>query len=137
MPTRGLKLDINDGEGNKISITIRGKLNRDKIFQILDFVELLNGDSTSTENRSITDLSKFEKLQRVIERKFPIGGFTSQELMIAYEDTLDEPIGLSTVSTYLYRLVEKKMLTRAGSSAGRKYKLVRSQRIDKSTFIRP
>lgn len=137
VPTRKLKLDINDGEGNKISITITGNINRDKILQVLDFVELLNGNSFLTEKRSLADLSKFEKLQLVIERKFPIGWFTSQELMIAYEDVLDEPIGLSTVSTYLYRLVEKNMLVRAGSLAERKYKLVRSRRLDKRTFIPP
>lgn len=136
MPTRKLKLDINDGEGNKISITITGKLNRDKILQVLDFVELLSGNSTSAEKMSIPDLSKFEKLQLIIKRKFPIGWFTSQELMIAYEDVLDEPIGLSTVSTYLYRLVEKKILIRAGSLAERKYKLVRTQ-LNKRTFIQP
>ena len=135
VPTRKLKLDINDGEGNKISITITGKLNRDKILQVLDFVELLNGSSTSTEKRFIADLSKFEKLQLIIERKFPIGWFTSQELMIAYEDVLDEPIGLSTVSTYLYRLAEKRILVRAGSLAERKYKLARSQRPGKRTFV--
>lgn len=137
MPTRKMKVDINDEEGNKISITITGALNRDKIFQIMDFAELLNGNPTSTDDRSFTDFSKFEKLQLIINRKFPLGWFTSQELMIAYEDTLNEPIGLSTVSTYLSRLAEKKLLTRVGSSTERKYKLVRNKKLDKRTYIQP
>lgn len=137
MPTRKLKLDVSDEEGNKISITITGELDRNKVLQVLDFVELLNVGSLPNEKRSVVDLSKFERLQLVIKRKFPIGWFTSQELMIAYEDTLNEPIGLSTVSTYLHRLVNKEVLMRAGSSAERKYKLLRNQRMDKTALIQP
>jgi len=137
VPTRKLKLDVSDEEGNKISITITGELDRNKVLQVLDFVELLNVGSLPNEKRSVVDLSKFERLQLVIKRKFPIGWFTSQELMIAYEDTLNEPIGLSTVSTYLHRLVNKEVLMRAGSSAERKYKLLRNQRMDKTALIQP
>ena len=137
MPRRRLKLDVNDEEGNKISITITGELNRGKMFQLLDFIELLNENPAPIEKGTIVDLSKFEKLQLVIERKFPIGWFTSQELMIAYEDTLNEPIGLSTVSTYLSRLVEKNVLDKIGSSADRRYKLMRIQKMDKRAFTQP
>lgn len=119
---RKLKLDIDSGNGNKISVTFTGDLNRDKILQVLDIVNLLETNSTS--KHSIEDLSKFDKLKLVIRRKFPIGWFSSQELMIAYEDLLDEPISLSTVSTYLHRLSKRKFLIRAGSFAERKYKLV-------------
>ena len=137
MSQKRLKLDINNGEGKKISITITGELDRNKVLQILDFVELFSGSSISDEKSSVADLSKFGKLQLIIERKFPVGWFTSQELMIAYEDLLDEPIVLSTVSTYLHRLVERKMLVRVGSSAERKYKVVRTRRIGESAFVRP
>ena len=135
MSSRKLKLDVNDEDGNKLSITITGDLNRNKILQVLDFVELFNGNSLSDERTSTINLSKFKKLQLVIQRKFPIGWFSSQELMIAYEDILDEPINLNTVSTYLYRLNKKKVLIRAGSFAERKYKLARSQRLDKTVIL--
>lgn len=135
MSNRKLKLELNNGDGNKISVTISGRLKRDKILHILDFIDLLDGDSEKNEDKSISDLSKIDKLQLIINRKFPIGWFNSQELMIAYEDILNEPIGLSTVSTYLYRLVGKRVLIRSGSLAERRYKLARSKRLDKNTII--
>jgi hypothetical protein len=135
MTNRKLRLELNNGDGNKISVTISGRFKRDKILQLLDFIELLDGDSEINEEKSLSDFSKFDKLQLIIKRKFPIGWFNSQELMIAYEDILNEPIGLSTVSTYLYRLAEKRVLIRSGSLAERRYKLARSKRINKKTIV--
>ena len=135
MSNRKLKLELNNGDGNKISVTISGRFKRDKILQLLDFIDLLDGDSDINEEKSLSDFSKIDKLQLIINRKFPIGWFNSQELMIAYEDILNEPIGLSTVSTYLYRLVGKRVLIRSGTLAERRYKLIRSKRLDKNTII--
>lgn len=137
MTNRKLKLELNHGDGNKISVIISGHFNRDKILHLLDFIDLLDGDYNNNDDKSLSELSKFDKLQLIIKRKFPIGWFTSQELMIVYEDILNEPIGLSTVSTYLYRLVEKNVLIRSGSLTERKYKLVRSQNIDNRTIVQP
>lgn len=135
MTTRKLKLELNSGDGNKISVIISGHFNKDKILQLLDFIDLIDGDYINTDDKTLSELSKIEKLQLIIKRKFPIGWFTSQELMIAYEDILNEPIGLSTVSTYLHRFVEKNILIRSGSFTERKYRLVRSQNLDKSTIL--
>ena len=135
MTNRKLKVEFNNGDGNKISVTISGRFKRDKILQLLDFIDLLDGDSDINEEKLLSDLSKIEKLQLIIKRKFPIGWFNSQELMIAYEDILNEPIGLSTVSTYLYRLVGKRILIRSGSLAERRYKLARIKKIDKNPII--
>jgi len=135
MTNRKLKVEFNNGDGNKISVTISGRFKRDKILQLLDFIDLLDGDSDINEEKLLSDLSKIEKLQLIIKRKFPIGWFNSQELMIAYEDILNEPIGLSTVSTYLYRLVGKRVLIRSGSLAERRYKLTRIKKINKKNII--
>ena len=135
MTTRKLKLELNRGDGNKISVIISGHFQREKVLQLLDFIDLLDGNYNKINDMSLSNLSKINKLQLIIKRKYPIGWFTSQELMIAYEDILNEPIGLSTVSTYLYRLVEKRILLRSGSLAERKYRLVRSLNIDKSNIV--
>ncbi len=135
MTNRKLKIEFNNGDGNKISVTISGRFKRDKVLQLLDFIDLLDGNSEINEEKSLTDLSKIEKLQLIIKRKFPIGWFNSQEMMIAYEDILNEPIGLSTVSTYLYRLVGKRVLIRSGSLAERRYKLARVKKINKKSIV--
>lgn len=135
MTNRKLKIEFNNGDGNKISVTISGRFKRDKVLQLLDFIDLLDGNSEINEEKLLTDLSKIEKLQLIIKRKFPIGWFNSQEIMIAYEDILNEPIGLSTVSTYLYRLVGKRVLIRSGSLAERRYKLARLKKINKKSIV--
>ena len=122
MPKNRFKIDLNDDDGNKFTISLEGHLTRTKVLQILDFVDLLGGSSMEKIHKTSSD-SKFGKLQKVIQRQFPVGWFTSQEVMIAYEDTLDEPIGLSTVSTYLTRLAIKGVLNKSGSKAKRIYKV--------------
>jgi hypothetical protein len=122
MTNRKLKIEFNNGDGNKISVTISGRFKRDKVLQLLDFIDLLDGNSEINE-------------EKLLKRKFPIGWFNSQEMMIAYEDILNEPIGLSTVSTYLYRLVGKRVLIRAGSLAERRYKLARVKKINKKSIV--
>ena len=124
VPKNRVKIDINDNDGNKISISLEGRLTRDKVLQVLDFVDLLGGAPTAGTQPEESNISKFERIQNIILRKFPVGWFTSQEVMMAYEDALDEPIGLSTVSTYLIRLTTKGILTRSGPTAKRRYKSV-------------
>lgn len=128
MPKNRIKIDVDDRDGNKFTITLEGHLTRNKVLQVLDFVDLLGGSSVTGENaedvgQERSDFSKFEKVQNVVLRKFPIGWFTSQEVMVIYEDTLDEPIGLSTVSTYLTRLSEKGILIKAGPVTRRRFKV--------------
>lgn len=125
MPQRRVRLDINDDDGNKIAISLEGNLSREKILQLLDLVNLLGGPQTNNLKVEESNLSKLEKTQNILWRKFPIGWFTSQEVMVAYEDAFDEPIGLSTVSTYLSRLTEKGILIKTGPSIKRRYKLVK------------
>jgi hypothetical protein len=124
MPVHRVKVDVTDGEGNKLSISFQGKISRDKLLQLLDFVEFLGGVPPEGP-LDFSTLSKFEKLKLIVESKFPIGWFTSQEAMIVYEDTYDEPMRLSTVSTYLSRLARKRVLQRGGTLAGRTYRLAR------------
>lgn len=125
MPSNRVKINVNDEDGNKITISFEGKITRNKVLQVLDFVEILGGVQTANEEKPVDTLSKFDKIQHIIQRKFPVGWFTSQEVMVAYEDAFDEPVGPSTVSTYLSRLVEKSILTRSGSITERKYKMKR------------
>lgn len=104
---------------------MEGRLTRDKVLQVLDFVDLLGGSQPGGVQQSDSDISKFERIQNIISRKFPVGWFSSQEVMMAYEDALDEPIGLSTVSTYLTRLASKGVIMRSGPTAKRRYKVVK------------
>ena len=132
MPTRRVKIEVLAEDGNKLTVVFDGKLNRTKLLQVLDFVELLGGMPEVEEEKTLANLSKFDKLHNILKSKFPIGWFTSQEAMISYEDTFNEPINLSTVSTYLSRLASRGLLNRSGSFVERKYKLKRTTQQEKA-----
>ena len=125
MPVKRIKVDVFDDEGNKITISFEGWVTRKKVLQLLDLVEVLGG-IPNAEPEKPSDLTKFDKIWQTVERKFPVGWFSSNEIMIAFEDIFNEPISLSTVSTYLSRLTSRGLLTKKGSSLKRHYKLIKN-----------
>jgi hypothetical protein len=130
MPANKMRVEIYDNEGDRYTVEFNGQITRDKTLRILDIAELLGG--MSNENQSSTSptnllpniTSRFEKVQRVIQKSFPLVWFVSKEVQLAYEQELKEPISLSTVSTYLSRMTNKSLLIRTGTGNNVKYKVV-------------
>ena len=122
LPKSRFTVEVRGEGGERIAITIDGRLSREKVVQVLDFVDLIGRIGEENGREPEGEMTKFDKLRFVLNRKFPMGWFTSQDAMIAYEDVFNEPLGLSTVSTYLPRLVEQGALVRSGSSAMRRYR---------------
>jgi hypothetical protein len=128
MPTNKMRVEIYDNEGNRYTVAFDGQITRDKTLRILDIAELLGG--MSNENQIVTSstgslpniTSRFEKVQRVIQKDFPLVWFVSKDVQLIYEQELKEPISLSTVSTYLSRMTNKGLLIRTGTGNNVKYK---------------
>ncbi len=127
-----MRVELFDSEGNRYTIAFEGQITRDKALRLLDLVELLggmpnegatNGIGNNSMNASV---SRFEKLQSIIQKSFPLVWFSSKDILFVYEQELKEPIGLSTVSTYLSRMTSKGLLLRTGNSNSLKYKAVTS-----------
>jgi hypothetical protein len=130
MPARKMRVELFDSEGNRYTIAFEGQITRDKALRLLDLIELLGGlpnrDSNSTVQQlgsAAGDLTKYDKVRSLMQRCFPAAWFTSKEVQQAYEKEFNEPVGLSTISTYLARLTDKGILLKAGSSNGLKYKV--------------
>ena len=128
MPARKMRVELFDSDGNRYTIAFEGQVTRDKALRLLDLVELLGGtqgeaptvsSGPAMQNRS---LSRFEKVQLVIQKNFPLIWFTSKDIQAVYEQELKEPVTLSTISTYLSRMAAKGMLMRTGTSNNLKYK---------------
>jgi predicted transcriptional regulator len=125
-----MRVELFDGEGNRYTVAFEGQITRDKALRLLDLVELLGGMPTEAPNRasenspSLLQLSRLEKVQAVIQKSFPLVWFSSRDIQSMYEQEMKEPIGLSTVSTYLSRLTAKGFLNRAGDGNNLKYKTV-------------
>jgi hypothetical protein len=123
-----MRVELFDSDGNRYTIAFEGQVTRDKALRLLDLVELLGGtqgeaptvsSAPAMQNRS---LSRFEKVQLVIQKNFPLIWFTSKDIQSVYEQELKEPVSLSTISTYLSRMATKGMLMRTGTSNNLKYK---------------
>lgn len=128
MPARKMRVELFDNDGNRYTIAFEGQVTRDKALRLLDLVELLGGapseNPSSSPNSALTSslVSRFEKVQVVIQKSFPMIWFSSKDIQSVYEQDLKEPIGLSTVSTYLSRMAGKGLLLRTGGSNNLKYR---------------
>jgi hypothetical protein len=126
-----MRVELFDSDGNRYTIAFEGQVTRDKALRLLDLVELLGG--TPGESAAIStnqtlphsrSLSRFEKVQLVIQKNFPLIWFSSKDIQSVYEQELKEPVTLSTISTYLSRMATKGILMRTGASNNIKYKTV-------------
>jgi hypothetical protein len=132
MPARKMRVELFDSEGNRYTIAFEGQITRDKALRLLDLVELLGGmpgegaPSGAGSALASNNLSRFEKVRLVIQKSFPLVWFSSKDIQSVYEQELKEPIGLSTVSTYLARMVNRGLLLRTGGSNNLKYKVTQN-----------
>jgi len=93
--------------------------------KILDIVELLGGVHREPFSiRSEENLTKFKKIQSIIENIFSSSWFSAKDVKKEYESSTGEHIGLSTVSTYLSRLSDRGFLIKQKVSNKIRYRLV-------------
>jgi len=125
MPTKKMRVEIFNN-GDRYTITFEGQVTRDKALRLLDLVELLGGMPTVNPEtaRSTTEISKIEKVRLVAEKSFPVGWFSSKELQSAYEQQFNEPIRLSTASTYLSRLADRGFFIKKCVSNQLRYRIM-------------
>jgi DNA-binding transcriptional ArsR family regulator len=126
MPARKIRVELFNGSGDRYTITFEGQVTREKALRLLDLVELLGGAPTINPgwNRPTSELSKIDKIRLLVEKRFPIGWFSSKDIQSTYEEEFKEPISLSTVSTYLSRMADRGILIKNGTSNRRRYRIV-------------
>ena len=124
MSAKKIRIEIFNA-GDRYTITFEGQITRDKTLRLLDLVELLGGMPTINSDAigAASELSKIEKVHLVVEKNFPLGWFSSKELQTVYENQFNEPISLSTTSTYLSRLTTRGFLIKKGGSNQLRYKI--------------
>lgn len=118
MPRRRVKIEFEDADGSKYALSLQGGVSREKVLKILDLVELISSGVNDKEEQTRTSNTSVSRLHQLIDNKFPLGAFTSGDLLEAYEDQYNRSVKLSTVSTYLSRMSDHGTLRRhrAGSS---------------------
>jgi len=124
MTTKRVKIQFTDDHGTKHTVTIEGQITREKVSQLLDYVELMAGTvgGPSSERSFLSVPShKFDRLTALVLGRFSGRIFSSKDVQREYEAVYNDRPALSTVSTYLSRLVDKGLVTRSGSSSQWRY----------------
>jgi len=125
VPARKLKVEVYDEEGNKYAISFEGRVTRDKALKILDLVDLLSGlpETPPPSHEKFNSLSKMDKVKMIVEKYFSLSWFTTRDVQLMYEKEYNTPISLSTVSTYLTRMVNSGILINERNGRNRRFKI--------------
>jgi hypothetical protein len=136
MPVKKMRVEVFDASGERYTVTFEGQVSREKALRLLDIVELLGGmpGIRPGESEPVSELPKLEKIRLIVERHFPIIWFSAKDVQTVYEKELKEPVGLSTVSTYLSRMAERGILVKSGFSNSKRYRLTVTQSTQTSTL---
>lgn len=126
MARKRIRIDLEDSDGAKYNFNIEGNITRDKVLKIFELMNLMNIE----EQEDAPQLDSVgAKIWHVIDKHFPMGSFTSNELLEKYEDEFNEPIKLSIISTYLARFNTKGRINRLRNGREWVYQLAKiSQR---------
>jgi len=116
MAKKRIRIDMEDADGAKYNIKLEGNVTREKVLKIFEMMDLMNIEQ-GHETPNLGSIGG--KIWNIIDKHFPVGKFTSNEILEKYEDEYGEPIKLSVISTYLSRFAFKDKIDR--SKKGREW----------------
>lgn len=100
---------MEDSDGARYDIKLEGNVTRDKVLKIFEMMDLMNIE----EEQETTNIDSIgSKIWHIVDKFFPMGKFTSTNILEKYEDEFNEPIKLSVISTYLSRFSSKGRVNR-------------------------
>ncbi len=100
---------MEDSDGARYDIKLEGNVTRDKVLKIFEMMDLMNIE----EQQETTNIDSMgSKIWHIVDKFFPIGKFTSTNILEKYEDEYNEPVKLSIISTYLSRFSTKGRVNR-------------------------
>jgi len=101
---------MEDSDGARYDIKLEGNVTRDKVLKIFEMMDLMNIEE---EQEEITNMDSVgSKIWNIVDKFFPMGKFTSTNILEKYEDEYNEPVKLSVISTYLSRFSTKGRVNR-------------------------
>ncbi len=110
MAKKRIRIDMEDSDGARFDIKIEGNVTREKVLKIFEMMDLMNIE----EEQEPTNMESVgSKIWHIVDKFFPMGKFTSTNILEKYEDEFNEPIKLSVISTYLARFSSKGRVNRA------------------------
>jgi len=109
MAKKRIRIDMEDADGARYDIKLEGNITREKVLKIFEMMDLMNIE----EEQETTNMdSTGSKIWHIVDKFFPMGKFTSTNILEKYEDEYNEPVKLSIISTYLSRFSSKGKIDR-------------------------
>ena len=109
MAKKRIRIDMEDTDGARYDIKLEGNVTREKVLKIFEMMDLMNIEE---EQETANMDSIGSKIWYIIDKFFPMGKFTSTNILEKYEDEYNEPVKLSIISTYLSRFSTKGKMDR-------------------------
>ena len=109
MAKKRIRIDMEDSDGARYDIKLEGNVTREKVLKIFEMMDLMNIEEESEPTKLD---SVGAKIWHIIDKFFPMGKFTSTNILEKYEDEYNEPLKLSIISTYLSRFSTKGKINR-------------------------
>ena len=122
MAKKRIRIDMEDADGARFEIKLEGNVTRDKILKIFDTLNLMDIEEEETTPKMD---SVGSKIWHIIDKFFPMGKFTSTDVLEKYEDEFNEPVKLSIISTYLSRFSIKGRVSRARTGREWTYQIIK------------
>ena len=113
---------MEDADGARYDIKLEGNVTRNKVLKIFEMMDLMNIEE---EEQSVKMDSVGSKIWHIVDKFFPMGKFTSTNILEKYEDEFNEPVKLSVISTYLSRFASKGRVERARTGREWTYQSIR------------
>lgn len=121
-----IKIELEDENGERYNLTLQGTLSKEKIMNVIEFVQLFDKNSIdSSFERRESDTKLGSKLWNLIIENFKYHTFTSSDILRIYQDLYYQSIQLSVISIYLSRFYLKKQLNRSKNGKQWIYTLVK------------
>jgi hypothetical protein len=121
-----IKIELEDENGERYNLTLQGTLSKEKIMNVIEFVQLFDKNSIdSSFERRESDTKLGSKLWNLIIENFKYHTFTSSDILRIYQDLYYQSIQLSVISIYLSRFYLKKQLNRSKNGKQWVYTLVK------------
>lgn len=110
MAKKQIRIDMEDSDGARYNIKLEGNVTRDKVLKIFEMMDLMNIEENEEQITNVDSINS--KIWHIVDKFFPVGKFTSTNILEKYEDEYNEPIKLSVISTYLSRFSTKGRVNR-------------------------
>jgi len=107
-----VRIELEDEDGTKYTLALEGKVSREKLMKAVDMLEVMDVPLEHTHQKPPDEGTFFGKVMILMETTFSAGDFSSADVAREFEEKYNQPVRLSTVSTYLSRLADRQYIKR-------------------------